>query len=139
MIEHTGIIEKITGNRITVRILQESACSACHAKGACMAADSKEKIVDVTDNSGKFLPNEHVIIQGKESMAYQAILWAFVIPLLILIAVLILTTSVWHMSEFEAAILAIISLTPYYIILYILRHKMAKTFTFTIKKQIKRI
>lgn len=134
MIEHTGIIEKITGNRITVRILQESACSACHAKGACMAADSKEKIVDITDNSGKFLPNEHVIIEGKESMGYKAILWAFVIPLLILIAVLILTTSVWQMSEFEAAILAIISLTPYYIILYILRHKMAKTFTFTIKK-----
>jgi Positive regulator of sigma(E), RseC/MucC. len=43
MIEHEGIIEKINGNHITVGIFQQSACSACHARGMCMAADSKEK------------------------------------------------------------------------------------------------
>ena len=43
MIEHEGIIEHIDGNHIKVRILQQSACSACHAKGYCTAADSSEK------------------------------------------------------------------------------------------------
>jgi len=58
MIEHEGIIEKIRGNHITVRILQQSACGACHAKGMCTAADTKEKLVDVSDYSGQFHENE---------------------------------------------------------------------------------
>lgn len=134
MIEHEGIVEKITENNITVRILQQSACSACHAKSACMAADSREKTVDIPNQFGKFIIGERVIIQGKESMGYKAVLWAFVIPLIILIGMLVLTTTAWHMSESEAALTAILSLTPYYLVLYLLRHKMAKTFTFTIKK-----
>jgi len=76
MIEHEGIIEKINGNHITVRILQQSACSACHAKGACMAADMKEKRVDVSDSSGLYRPHERVVVTGKESIGYKAVLWA---------------------------------------------------------------
>lgn len=134
MIEHEGIVEQINGNHITVRILQQSACSACHAKGACMAADSKEKLVDVNDYSGQFRLHERVIIQGKESMGYKAVLWAFVIPLIILVAMVVLATSVWHFGEIQAAITAILALTPYYLLLFLLRNKMANSFQFTIKK-----
>lgn len=136
MIEHEGIIEKIDGNNITVRILQKSACSSCHAKGACMAADSKEKQVNVSDFSGKFIENEHVIIEGKEALGYKAILWAFVIPLIIILVVLILTLNFWNFSETEAALSSMIALVPFYILLYLLRNKMAKSFKFSIKKQI---
>jgi len=134
MIEHEGIIEKINGNHITVRILQQSACSACHAKGACTAAEAKEKLVDVSDYSGQFRENERVIVAGKESTGYNAVLWAFVFPLIILIGMLVLTTSVWRFNETEAAAGSIIALAPYYIVLYLLRHKMANTFRFSIKK-----
>ena len=134
MIEHEGIIEKINGNNITVRILQKSACSECHAKGACMASDSKEKLVNVYDYSGRFTENEQVIIEGKESLGYKAILWAFVVPLVIILAVLILSVSVWNYSETEAALSSVIALIPYYILLYLLRNKMAKSFKFNIKK-----
>ena len=54
MIEHEGIIEKVKGNNITVRILQKSACSDCHARAACMASDSKEKLVDIRDYTGMY-------------------------------------------------------------------------------------
>lgn len=134
MIEHEGIIEKINDNQVTVRILQQSACSACHAKGVCMAADSKEKLVEVVDFSGRFRENERVIIEGKESMGYKAVFWAFVLPLVILILTLILTLSLWNFSETEAAISAITALIPYYLILYFLRKKMANSFQFNIKK-----
>lgn len=134
MIEHQGIIERVSGNKLSVKILQQSACSACHAKGACMAADSKEKIVDVIDFTGKYKTDDLVVIEGKESMGYKAVLWAFVIPLLILVTVLILTTSVWELGEMEAAAASIIALAPYYVLLYLLREKMADSFKFTIKK-----
>ncbi len=134
MIEHEGIIEKINGNNITVRILQKSACSSCHAKGACMSADFKEKQVDVSDFSGKFVENEQVIIEGKESLGYKAILWAFVLPLVIILVALVLTLNLWNYSETEAALSSIIALIPYYILLYLFRNKMAKSFKFNIKK-----
>jgi sigma-E factor negative regulatory protein RseC len=134
MIEHEGIIEKISGNKITVRISKQSACSTCHAKGACMAADSKEKRVDITDYSGRFTENERVIVEGKESIGYKAVFWAFGLPLVILIVMLVLTTTVWHFSETEAAISSMIALTPYYFMLYLLRNKMANSFKFSINK-----
>ena len=134
MIEHEGVIEDIRGNHIKVRILQQSACSACHARGACMASDSREKIVDVTDSTGRFMPHEHVIIEGKQSMGLKAVLWAFVVPSLILILVLSLATSVWSCGEIEAAGISILGLIPYYAVLHLLRNRMADSFRFTIKK-----
>lgn len=134
MIEHEGIIEKICDNCVTVRILQQSACSTCHAKGICMAGDSKEKLIEVADFSGGFHKNERVIIEGKESTGYKAVLWAFVIPLILTMLTLILTLSLWDFSETEAAINAMAALIPYYLILYLFRKKMAKSFQFSIKK-----
>lgn len=134
MIEHEGIIEKINDNQVTIRILQESACSACHAKGACMAADSKEKLVEVIDFSGQFQENERVIIEGKESMGYKAVFLAFVIPLILLISTLILSLSLWNFSETGAASCAIAILIPYYLAIYFLRKKIANSFEFSIKK-----
>lgn len=134
MIEHKGIIEKISGNQITVRIIQKSACSACHAKGACMAADSKEKLVNVSDSSGLYYEKELVVIEGKESIGYKAVLLAFAIPLIILITSLISTSIYLDFNETKAALFSIISLAPYYFILYLFRNKMANSFKFSIKK-----
>jgi sigma-E factor negative regulatory protein RseC len=136
MIEHEGIIERINGNLVTVRILQQSACSACHAKGVCMAADAKEKLVEVTDSSGRFRENERVIIEGKESIGYKAVFWAFVLPLVILLLTLILTLSLLNFNETTAAIGAMAALIPYYLLLYLLRKKMASSFQFAIKKSL---
>ncbi|NLY24721.1 MAG: SoxR reducing system RseC family protein [Bacteroidales bacterium] len=134
MIEHEGVIEKISGDQITVRITKQSACSTCHAKGACMAADSKEKRVDITDITGRFSENERVIIEGRESIGYKAVFWAFVLPLIILIVMLVLTTNTWNFTETEAAISAMTALVPYYFMLYLLRNKMANSFKFNIKR-----
>lgn len=134
MIEHEGIIEKINGHQITVLLSQQSACSTCHAKGACTAADVKEKRVVIHDDSLRYAENEKVIIEGKESIGYKAVLWAFLLPLVILLTMLVLTTSIWYFSETEAAIASLIALTPYYLVLYLLRNKMANTFRFSIKK-----
>ena len=68
MIEHEGIIEKINGHHVTVRILQQSACSDCHAKGMCMAANSKEKLVDIHDTTGRYQVNQRVLIEGKSPL-----------------------------------------------------------------------
>ncbi|MDD4245862.1 MAG: SoxR reducing system RseC family protein [Dysgonamonadaceae bacterium] len=113
---------------------QNSACSDCHAKGACMAADTKEKMVDVLDSSGQFKLNDRVLLIGKTSIGYKAVLWAFVIPIIIMVGAIFAATSVWHVGELQAALAALITLVPYYAFLYLLRHKMGEKLAFTIKK-----
>ena len=134
MIEHEGIIEKVKDNNISVRILQKSACSDCHARAACMASDSKEKLVDIRDYTGMFKENERVLIEGKSSIGYKAVFWAFVLPLLLLILVLTLSLAIWHLSDTESALTSLASLVPYYCVLYFFRNRMAKSFRFSIKK-----
>lgn len=133
MIEHQGVITRITNNIVSVKILQRSACSDCHAKGACMAADSKEKIIDIVDNSGNFKINDLVVIEGKNSIGYKAILWAFVLPIILILFTLFFATSVFMWNETKTALASFVVLVPYYAILYLFRHKMADSLRFTIK------
>ena len=134
MIEHEGFIDSINGNQFTIRITQNSACSECHAKGACMAADTKEKMVEVVDDSGMFKLNERVMLLGKTSIGYKAILWAFLIPLILMISVVVVATSFWNISELQAALMSLLTLVPYYGFLYMARSKMGEKLAFTIKK-----
>ena len=134
MIEHEGTIRKIDGNQLTILISQNSACSECHAKGACMAADTKEKMVDVVDDTGMYRLNERVMLLAKASIGYKAILWAFVIPLILMIGVIVASTSIWDIGELQAAFMSIIVLAPYYAFLYMVRAKMGERLAFTIKK-----
>jgi sigma-E factor negative regulatory protein RseC len=134
MIEHEGTIVNIDGNQYTIRITQSTACSECHAKGACIAADTKVKIVDVLDTSGRFKLNERVLLTGKTSIGYRAVLWAFVLPLILMMSVIFASISIWHVGELQAALMALVSLVPYYTLLYAIRRKMGEKLAFTIKK-----
>ena len=134
MIEHEGTIDTINGNQYTIRITQSTACSECHAKGVCIAADTKVKMVDVLDTSGHFKLNERVLLSGKTSIGYRAVLWAFVLPLILMMSVIFASISVWYMGEIQAAFMGLGALVPYYTLLYIVRNKMSEKLAFSIKK-----
>jgi len=120
-INHNGIIEKIDGGTVYVRIIQQSACSGCHAKSMC------------TDNSGKFHINEEVQLCGQSSLGLQAVLLAFVFPLIIVFAAIVTGTSM-QWEETTSGLTGLLLLVPYYCILYFLRDKLKKRFIFTLKK-----
>lgn len=134
MVEHEGIIEKINDRRVIVRFTQQSACTSCHAKGVCSIADVKEKRIEITNITERFCERDEVTIVGKTSIGYRAVLWAFVLPLILVVLTLIVSLS-YHIREIQAAIFALTSLLPYYLLLYLLRNKMACFFQFTIKRK----
>lgn len=132
-IEHPGVVERIDGRHIYVRIMQQSACSACHAKGICSASDCEDKIIDVLDFSGVYEINDRVMVCGQTSLGLQAVLLAFVIPLIIVMVVLFAGTALkWNEGLIGISGLAV--LFPYYVILYCFREKLKKKFVFTLKK-----
>lgn len=130
---HTGIVERVDTNRVIVRITQYSACAGCHAKSACTMSDKKEKQVEIEDASGDYHPGEAVVIIGQDSMGMEAVLWAFAVPVvLMLITVVAGISSGWE--ETASGALGVLVLIPYYIVLYVLRDKLKKRFVFKLKK-----
>ncbi len=132
-INHNGRIEKIEGNAIFVRIIQQSACSGCHAQGMCGASEKKEKIIEVNDNSGKYHVNEEVTICGQSSLGLQAVLLAFVLPVILVVAAIV-AGNYLQWDETTSGLTGLLLLVPYYCILYFLREKLKRKFIFTLKK-----
>ena len=65
-IKHQGIVENINGSHLQVRIIQTSACASCSVKGHCTSADTKEKLVDVTDAyAASYHPGDRVWVTGR--------------------------------------------------------------------------
>ena len=134
IIKHRGIVEKIDGAHIVVRIVQTSACSACSAKGLCNASESKEKQIDVYEAGASYRIGEEVVLIGSTSMGMKAVMFAFGIPLLLIFIAIFVAMKVIGLDELVSSLVVLIAVIPYYIILYLKRDKFNKTFSFTIEK-----
>ena len=135
IIKHRGVVEKIDGSHIVVRIVQTSACSACSAKGLCNASESKEKQIDVYESNPSYRIGEEVVLCGSTSMGMRAVFLAFGIPVLLLLFALFATMRITDGDALLSAIVAMLAIIPYYFVIYLMKDKMNKTFSFVIEKQ----
>ena len=125
-ISHEGIVTKITDDELEIKILAQSACAACHAKSACGVGEQAEKILTVPRPKGKdFALNQKVNVKMAIGQGNMAAVLAYLIPILLLLAVLFVCLG-FGLNEGLSALIAIISLIPYYIILYLKRDKLKK-------------
>jgi sigma-E factor negative regulatory protein RseC len=134
-IEHEGIVEDVLPKMVKVRIVNESACASCHAKGACTAADMQDKLIDVFTSDEPIQIGQKVMLMGKSSLAPLAVILAYVLPTALLFATLFLTYLITRNDQLAGA-LALLVLVPYFTVIYFLKNKLQKTFSFTIKHQI---
>lgn len=132
-IRHEGTIVSIAGSHIKVKILQSSACAGCKIASHCTASESKEKIVDVYDDGGHtFNVGDAVMVCTTGKMAGKALLLGFGLPLLLMLAVLGATLAL-DVDEGMAALSAIGILLPYYLVVWLMRHRIANTIAFYIE------
>ncbi|HBN05674.1 MAG TPA: hypothetical protein DD434_07795 [Bacteroidales bacterium] len=134
-IEHKGIISDIQNNLIRVTIVSKSMCASCHAKGACISGDSKEKIIEVkTSDTSNYKPGDEVVVCMKNKIGVKAVLIGFFFPFIILIATFILTyIFLFDKNEVMPSLLAIFTVGIYYFIIYLLRNRIEKNINFYIK------
>ncbi len=131
-IRHLGVVDHVDNGWIKVRIIQTSACSSCKMSGNCNASESKEKIVDVYDDSTHCLKvGDNVVVTASLRTGFWAVVLSSVIPLIVLIAVLAVVFCVTR-NEIYAALCSLCSLLPYYILLYCVRDKIQKRLSFHI-------
>ena len=132
-ITHKGKVKQIDNTRILVQIMQTSACSACEAKSLCHSAESKEKMIEVhAADTADFEVGQEVMLVGTLSQGLKAVVYAYVIPLILMLAVLFLSLF-RGMDEALAALLSVGVLIPYYLIIYLMRHHLTRKFSFTLK------
>lgn len=133
VIEHQGLVERITKESIFVKILSQSACNSCNAKGACSVSEMKEKEIEVQGQSDEFKVGEMVNLILKQSQGNTAVLVAYIYPFLLVFSTLLITTSL-GLGELKAGLISLAVLLPYFIIIYAMKNRIRKKFTFSIRK-----
>lgn len=133
LIEHSGIVRNVNGKHIQVQIVQLSACSSCHAKGACSAADMDEKLIDVETDNLDYKVGDTVILYGQSSMGLFAVLLAFVIPFLLILLTLLIISNYTDNESLSGSI-ALGTLVPYFLILSRFNTKLKSRLKFQAKK-----
>lgn len=135
-IEHSGIVKEITGNDLKVSIIAKSACLSCQLNTNCSVSDIEEKIIDVSVNNPDFYQvGESIEVFFKQTLGYRALFLGYLLPFIIVLSVLIGTMLLTE-NEGISGLTALAALFPYYLILYLKKDKIRKTFSFSIKKSI---
>ena len=97
--------------------------------------ESKDKIVEIHDPNAakKYKEGDDVVVYMPGSYGHKAVVWAFLIPFLLLVGTIFLLMYIIN-DEGLAALGGIAVLIPYYGLLYLLRGKMAEKFVFSIQE-----
>ncbi len=128
-----GKVVGVEDGHVNVLITTPSACASCHAKSACYTFDQKEKVI-TAQSSQDLQVGDIVRIEMEEKLGWIALFYTFILPFLIMILILFgLFAS--GMSQTTSALIAVLSLVPYYLVLYLFRNKIEKDFVFLAVKK----
>lgn len=131
-IEHSGRIQKITDDTISINLFNVAVCSSCHVKGACSVSDVDNKIIEVANTSATFKQGDSVTVEFDENQGIKALFLGYIIPFVVLMIVLIVTWTLTR-NELITALTALASLIPYYAGMTLFRKTLSKTFTFKVR------
>lgn len=133
-ISHEGVITALKGETVTVSISSETACAGCHAKGVCtLSGWEEEKLLHIPVRDPDFNIGEKVRVILDRSLGFRALLLGYVIPFLLVLAVL-LALTVAGSHEWVAGLTSLAVLVPYYFGLKLMRGKVERQFSFYIQK-----
>lgn len=132
-ISHKGKVVDMTPATTVVEIVSSSACSECHAKALCGLSENVTKTVEVpTSPLATYGPGDEVEVCLKATMGLKAVWISYVIPLIVLLAVL-LSLNAAGLGELVAGLSAIGAVALYYFVIYLLRNRLRNEYVFYIK------
>lgn len=133
-IRHIGTVSQVDGNVLHVKMLQGSACAGCHASKLCQSSETKEKEVDVmTGDAASYEVGQKVLLIGSVHQGLKATVWAYMLPIVLLVAALLACTKA-GLGETVSALASLGVLVPYFFLLWLARDKFRETFSFEVHK-----
>ena len=132
-VSHEGVVTRITDDMLEIKILAQSACATCHARSACGMGEQAEKTLLVPRPKGRdFSLLQHVNVKMTVRQGNKAAVMAYLIPVLLLLAVLF-TCLGFGLNEGLSALLGIVALVPYYWVLYLRKDRLQKRFEYLVE------
>lgn len=132
-ISHEGIIIGFKEGDIEIKILSKGACGSCQIKSACNMAEQAEKVLRVPHPTGHVYEiGQKVNIMMSERQGNKAVIYAYLIPVVVLLATLFFMIGI-GLNDGISALISLATLGIYYLILYLFKGKIKKTFSYDIE------
>ena len=127
----------VEGQRVTVRFVQLSACSACHAKALCSggSSESAEKVVVANSYGVPYQVGDDVRVIVGDGLAWSAVVIAFVVPLVLALACLFGVVGASG-SEMVGCVATLGLLAVYYFVVWLLRARLERRVEFTLEHKV---
>ena len=125
------MVEQISATTCAVRILQQTACGGCAVKHLCKSSESKEKMVEARLDGATVCVGQTVVVEGSVGQGLKAVLLAYALPLVLMVAVLFGVTKL--SNEDAGGLCALLFLGAYYGALYLFRNRLNRKFCFVVK------
>jgi positive regulator of sigma E activity len=119
VVTQPGVVSALHGTDADIQIVQTSACASCRLRGVCAPGDAAAKMIRVA-NPGGLVPGSRVDVHMDERFGWMGIIFAFALPLVIVVGTLF-GLAVPLGSEEMAAVAGLGALLPYYGLLYVTR------------------
>ena len=134
VVRHRGVIEKITMDKIRVRIVSMTSCEGCGLAGHCHTMGDKAKYVEVSAHaeSEKWKIGDEVTVAHDESKAFKAVLLGYGFPLLLLVCCVLVVNTLFG-KELLAALAGIASVLFYYLLLHFFNGRIQQQYMFKIE------
>ena len=129
-----GIVRAVNGDDISVEIIVSSACSGCHAKSICIPSDRRKEIITVKNTRHEeYRVGETVELLLETSAGNKAVVLAYVLPLLVLMALLFGCYALTH-HELLSVGISVLGVVVYYLVLKSFSKGMEKKIEFGVRK-----
>jgi len=132
-IHHTGIVLSVKDTKARVQIVQSSACSACKAKAMCVSTESKNQTIEAFMLE-PLQPGDQAEVVIRERLAWKAVLLGYIMPFIVMIAVIAVLTLTTSLDEAVTGTIALCAIAVYYFILRLFRNRLEKQFSITARK-----
>ncbi len=135
VIRHSGRVLGVSGERVDVLMVSESACASCKVKSACGMSESTEKLVTVcTPYAAAYREGEEVFVSIRQSMGMKAVFYVYMLPFLLVLGALIALIEGAGVREEAAGLAALGVLAVYYGVLWLFRRRIEREISFEIEK-----
>lgn len=132
-VSHPGVVVGINDKDLEIEILSASSCGSCGIKSACGMSEMTEKRITVPKPDDKeFIVGQPVSIKMNVEQGNKAALFAYLIPALLMIALIVILSNL-NIKEWIAALAGVGVVAVYYGILYSFKEKLKTEFKYEIQ------
>ena len=98
----------------------------------CNTSESKEKIIDIYTKDNRYSAGDRVNVMASYNVGFLALSLGMLVPMLLMLVVLFAMLATGY-SELISALGALLSLAPYYFLLFMFRGRINRKVTFDIE------